>query len=121
MFRTEGNAYRFFLVLLVIYIMLCLSTDESREQSAYMNLFFLCCAFQMLGMFSNVAARAGYYFSNALCIALPSVLSTMKIRENAALIEFGSAVCFSAYGLFCIYITDWAQSYPYYWYWEHVV
>lgn len=120
MFRTEGNAYRFFVILIGIYILMCLSTDESRQQNAYMNLFFLCCAFQMLGMFSNVAARAGYYFSNALCIALPNILSTMKIRENARLIELGTAVSFSAYGLYSIYITDWAQSFPYYWCWEYV-
>ena len=120
MFRTEGNAYRFFIVLIAIYILMCLSTDESKEQNAYMNLFFLCCAFQILGLFSNVAARAGYYFSNAICIALPNILSTMKIRENARLIELGSVLSFSAYGLYCIYITEWAQSYPYYWCWEYV-
>lgn len=120
MFQTEANAYRFFAVLILIYIMLCLSTDESRSQNAYMNLFFLSCAFQILGMFSNVAARAGYYFSNALCIILPNTLSTMKIKENARLIEFGTAVAFSVYGLLCIYTSGWAQCYPYYWCWEYV-
>ena len=120
-FNREGNAVRFFVVLLATYIICHLATDESRFQNAYMNLFFISCVFQMMGGVSNVAPRAGFYFMNALCILLPDVIDKIRIRENGAMLELGAAVCFSALGLYCIYSTYWAMAYPYYWFWEIVV
>ena len=116
----ETGAYRFFLVLVMIYIICAMGTDGSWFQNAYMNLFYLSCAFQLFGMVSNVAARAGFYFMNALCVLLPDVIDNIKVEDNSALLKLGTTVCFSLWGLYCIYSTGWSMAYPYYWFWEAV-
>lgn len=116
----ETGAYRFFLVLVIIYVICSMGTDGSASQNAYMNLFYLACAFQLFGMVSNVAARAGFYFMNALCVLLPDVIENIKVKDNSALLKMGTAACFSLWGLYSIYVTRWAMAYPYYWFWERV-
>ena len=116
----ETGAYRFFLVLVIIYVICSMGTDGSAFQNAYMNLFYLACAFQLFGMVSNVAARAGFYFMNALCVLLPDVIENIKVKDNSALLKMGTAACFSLWGLYSIYVTRWAMAYPYYWFWERV-
>ncbi len=121
MFRNEnGNAYRFFAVLLLIYIICCFSTDNSRFQNSYMNLFFLSIVFQLFGMFSDVAPRGGFFFMNALCVLFPDVLEKIRVRENAIILKYSSTLCFVVWGLYCIYSTYWAMAYPYYWFWERI-
>ena len=121
-FDIEGNgSYRFFLILLMIYILCCFSTDDSRFQNAYMNLFFASIVFQAMGIFSNIAPRAGFYFMNALCVLMPDVIENIRIKENALIIKIVSVPCFTVWGLYCIYSTDWAKAYPYYWLWERTL
>lgn len=113
-----GGAYRYFVILMAIYFICMFFNDKSRKQNSYMNLFFAACAFQLLGFFSPNASRAGYYFVISLCILLPDVIEGMKNRKLAILLEAGSAVCFSLFGLYSIYITDWAMANPYIWFWQ---
>lgn len=122
MFRgEETGAYRFFIVLVIIYVICAMGTDGGELQNAYMNLLYLACVFQLFGVVSNVAPRAGFYFMNALCILLPDVTERIKVKDNSALLRLGTAVCFALWGLYSIYDTGWAMAYPYYWFWEPFV
>lgn len=117
----SGGSYRYFAVLMMVYIVCCIFTDNSNFQNSYMNLFFVACAIQLLGLFSDNATRAGYYFVIALCPLLPDIIENIKNRKLALMIGLGSAVCFAVFGLYCIYTTYWAMAYPYHWFWEQVI
>ena len=118
--NDSGGAYRYFAVLLGIYIICCYFSDGSKLQNSYLNLFFAACTFQMFGFYGSVASRAGFYFVISLCILLPDVIMNMSSRKLALLLEAGTAVCFVLFGLYSIYTTDWAMAYPYHWFWTSV-
>lgn len=121
MFNSQqSGSYRFFIVMMVIYVICAFGEDGSSTQNAYMNLFYFSCVFQMLGLVSEVAPRAGFYFMTALCILLPDVISKIKVTDNATLLKIGTIGCFTAWGIYTIYNTGWAMAYPYYWFWETV-
>ena len=115
------GSYRYFLMLLAVYFFCCVFTNNSRFQNAYLNLFYIACLFQMLGLFSETAPRAGFYFVLSLAVLLPDVIENIEKRGISVLSYFGAVVCFILLGFYCIYTTDWAMAYPYYWFWETVV
>ena len=118
---TEGGgSYRYFLMLLAVYIFCCVFTDESSFQNACLNVFFAACAFQMLGIFSQTAPRAGFYFTPVLSVLYPDVIRKIENRRIASLSYYGGVVCFTLLAFYIIYTTDWAMAYPYHWFWDKI-
>ena len=113
-------AYRLFFVLILIYILCCFLTDNSDLQSSYMNLFFLTCCWQLTGLISQEIPREGFYFMPSLCVLLPSIINSQKNKKISITLEILVIICFTAFGLYSIYITEWTMSYPYYWFWQTI-
>ena len=90
-------------------------------QNAYLNFFFVACAFQMLGFFSQVAPRAGFYFVITLSVLITDVILKIEKRPIYVLAYAGGVVCFTLLAFYSIYTTDWAMAYPYHWFWEAIV
>ena len=117
----DGGSYRYFLMLVALYIFCFVFSDGSDFQNAYLNFFFVACAFQMLGFFSQVAPRAGFYFVITLSVLITDVILKIEKRPIYVLAYAGGVVCFTLLAFYSIYTTDWAMAYPYHWFWEAIV
>ncbi len=110
------------LVFCLIYIFCSYySDDDSREQNGYLNLFYVACVIQILGGVHVLMLRAGYYFVMSLVLLIPAVCKGIKETNTKILFTLAIGLCFVLFGLYSIYSNDWAQAFPYYWFWEKVV
>lgn len=113
-----------FIVFTIIYIgLLVFVYDKSSYQiKGYINLFYiscLCLAFQDV---TPVAARMASFFMFPLMIIIPDFIYNMREKRLARLYSLICVIVFLGYGLFRIDAggEDFAQSSPYYWFWEDV-
>jgi hypothetical protein len=110
-----NNSFTLLIVFTAIYILMLIFTNNDHKLDGWINLFYIACLVQSLASLNSIVLRVGYYFMPYLCIALPNLI----IRRKAISISeyrvwyLLVVICFSLFGLYSIYITDWAQAYPY--------
>ena len=116
----NNNSITLLLVFFAIYFFCIFFYDESEEQNGYLNLFFLAILCQTFGGLYSTAIRIGYYFMSFLPLLLPLSISGMKKKSDRTLITFVIMVCFVVFGLFCFSKDSFAETNPYYFFWEQV-
>ena len=112
----DNSSFMLFLVFCVVYIFLFVY--ERKDNTGFINLFFLACCCQAFGGVYNTAMRVGYYFMIPLIIALSKALVDMidkKTRNAFIIIVIGA---FIAFGIYSIYHSSWSMANPYYWFWQ---
>lgn len=119
-----NDAVTFFAVLSLIYAFCAIVRSKGDKHfNGLMNLFFVGCAIQSMGGVYFSVVRLAYYYLLALTLLLPELAEVLKKHQDrrlAALINTCIYLAFIAFGLYSIRITDWAMSYPYYFYWETI-
>ena len=112
----QNNAFTLFVVFCFIYCF-C-SFFVSKDDSGYLNLFFVACLIQSMASLNSLVLRAGYYYIIPLIIFLPNTICKMKQNRWRYFCILGVVVAFFAYGLYSIYTSTWAEAYPYLFFWE---
>ena len=109
-----------FVIFTLIYVFCILYSDGSLEQNGLLNLFLMACLCQAFGGIYNTAGRVAYYFMLSLVILLPMVIKKMDQSLDKPIFQTLIVVSFATFGLYSIYNSTWAMSYPYYFFWEIV-
>ena len=84
--------------------------EKFEQDSIYINILIFNAALMCITANSAFLARVGMYSTGFLCIALPKILSDLRLK-HADFIRFGVYVCYFAYWIASILLT--AGLYPY--------
>lgn len=114
----DNGSMTLLLVFSIIYIFCIFFGKNSEIQNGYMNIFYIACVCQIFGNIYGLALRVGYYFVLALVLLLPEIWSSLVLQSNRRIISIGICGCFIIYGLYSIYISEWANAYPYRFFFE---
>lgn len=116
----NNNAITLLLVFFAIYFFCIFFMDDSEEQNGYLNLFFLAILCQTFSGLYSTAIRIGYYFMMLLPLLLPLTISGMKKKNDRVLTTATVLVCFVVFTLFCLSKDSFAETNPYYFFWEQI-
>ena len=118
----NNNAIVLLIVFFLIYLFCLLAGNQrEKETNGLTNLFWLACACQSMGGLNSITIRVGYYFMIYLALLLPSILSSKQYKNSDRFSALLTGAVFSAFlifGLYSLRYATWAESYPYFFYWE---
>ena len=127
----NNNSITLFLVFTAIYVFMIALVDRTdKKNTGLLNIFWIACFCQSLAGLNNIAIRVGYYF---MLPAIPLLINILcdngKKKEGSSLVVISNEkqrifiigvvyICFAVFGLYTLRHGSWAESYPYYWFWE---
>lgn len=127
----NNNSITLFLVFTAIYVFMIVLVDRTdKKNTGLLNIFWIACFCQSLAGLNNIAIRVGYYF---MLPAIPLLINILydngKKEEGSFIITISNEkqrlfimgvvyICFALFGLYTLRHGSWAESYPYYWFWE---
>lgn len=113
----NNGAINLFLVFIVIYVYCFFCGKIDEKTNGLLNLFLLGCICQAFGGVNSIALRVGYYFIISLIFLIPKVVKNIRDNQTRLVSTIGISFAFIVFGLISLYVTSWAMSYPYYFYW----
>lgn len=120
---NNGAITLFLVYALVYFFCVFLGDRDNPEINGLANLFYVACCVQAIGGVFSTVMRVGYYFMIYLILLLPELLQDLKKTEKmnvnqVELIEKVIFLCFVLFGLYSLRNGDWAESYPYIFFWK---
>lgn len=114
-----------FIVFFCIYLFLVISHSyQKKQQSGYINLFYMACICQAFGGVYDTAMRVGYYFMVYLVVALPNTIEDFKNTERGTgrrdfMLSYTLIfIAFALFGLYSIANGSWSCTNPYVFFWQ---
>lgn len=121
----NSGSINFFLASFVLLLFLLLATkDNDDEINGMIKIYYLACICTMFSSVNPLAMRASFYFYVILVILVPVLYDDAKVESIKIKIQPKGGldllvnIIFIALGIFFVLTTDWAQAYPYYFFWE---
>ena len=115
-FIDNNNSVTLFFAFCLIYLVCCLFFEN--DSAGYAHLFFVACCIQGMAGVNSVVLRAGYDYIMPLLLLLPNTVLTIRDRATKWTVSLGLLVCFVAFGLYSLYVSGMAETYPYIPFWN---
>lgn len=115
----NNGAVALMLLFLAIYLFCVVFTNYSKQQTGYINLFYIACICQMFSGIYSTAMRAGYYFMIAAIFALPSIVAGLQNDNTRRVCRLAIGCGFILFSFSLLSSDSFAASNPYYFFWEN--
>lgn len=114
----NNGAILLFLVFTVVYVYGFLLDNDHNQ--GYLNLFYIACFCQAMAGLHSTVIRIGYYYMLTLVLFLPQVIKNTKDDTLRTLSKIAVPLCFILFSLYSLQSSSWAETYPYYWFWQTI-